>query len=251
MEELLKVEHARKVYQSRFKGVQVEALKDIQLEIQKGEYTAIMGESGSGKSTLLNMIATLDRPTSGHIYLNGDDLTQIKDKQAAAFRREHLGFVFQDFNLLDTLSVKDNILLPLVLSKKDIKQMKAKVQKIAADLAIDNLLEKYPYELSGGQRQRVAVARALITEPDLLLADEPTGALDSKTSDQLLDTFEAINQNGQTILMVTHSSLAASRAKRVLFIKDGIVYHQLYRGELSKQAFLEKITATMTSLLPR
>ncbi|WGN88951.1 ABC transporter ATP-binding protein [Ligilactobacillus faecis] len=251
MEELLKVEHARKVYQSRFKGVQVEALKDIQLEVKQGEYTAIMGESGSGKSTLLNMIATLDKPTSGHIYLNGDDLTQIKDKQAAAFRREHLGFVFQDFNLLDTLSVKDNILLPLVLSKKDIKQMKAKVQKLATELLIDNLLEKYPYELSGGQRQRVAVARALITEPDLLLADEPTGALDSKTSDQLLDTFEAINQNGQTILMVTHSSLAASRAKRVLFIKDGIVYHQLYRGELSKQAFLEKITATMTSLLPR
>ncbi|MEY8663068.1 ABC transporter ATP-binding protein [Ligilactobacillus faecis] len=251
MEELLKVEHARKVYQSRFKGVQVEALKDIQLEVKQGEYTAIMGESGSGKSTLLNMIATLDKPTSGHIYLNGDDLTQIKDKQAAAFRREHLGFVFQDFNLLDTLSVKDNILLPLVLSKKDIKQMKAKVQKLATDLLIDSLLEKYPYELSGGQRQRVAVARALITEPDLLLADEPTGALDSKTSDQLLDTFEAINQNGQTILMVTHSSLAASRAKRVLFIKDGIVYHQLYRGELSKQAFLEKITATMTSLLPR
>lgn len=251
MEELLKVEHARKVYQSRFKGVQVEALKDIQLEVKQGEYTAIMGESGSGKSTLLNMIATLDKPTSGHIYLNGDDLTQIKDKQAAAFRREHLGFVFQDFNLLDTLSVKDNILLPLVLSKKDIKQMKAKVQKLATELLIDSLLEKYPYELSGGQRQRVAVARALITEPDLLLADEPTGALDSKTSDQLLDTFEAINQNGQTILMVTHSSLAASRAKRVLFIKDGIVYHQLYRGELSKQAFLEKITATMTSLLPR
>lgn len=251
MEELLKVEHARKVYQSRFKGVQVEALKDIQLEVKQGEYTAIMGESGSGKSTLLNMIATLDKPTSGHIYLNGDDLTQIKDKQAAAFRREHLGFVFQDFNLLDTLSVKDNILLPLVLSKKDIKQMKAKVQKLVTDLLIDSLLEKYPYELSGGQRQRVAVARALITEPDLLLADEPTGALDSKTSDQLLDTFEAINQNGQTILMVTHSSLAASRAKRVLFIKDGIVYHQLYRGELSKQAFLEKITATMTSLLPR
>lgn len=251
MEELLKVEHARKVYQSRFKGVQVEALKDIQLEVKQGEYTAIMGESGSGKSTLLNMIATLDKPTSGHIYLNGDDLTQIKDKQAAAFRREHLGFVFQDFNLLDTLSVKDNILLPLVLSKKDIKQMKAKVQNLATDLLIDSLLEKYPYELSGGQRQRVAVARALITEPDLLLADEPTGALDSKTSDQLLDTFEAINQNGQTILMVTHSSLAASRAKRVLFIKDGIVYHQLYRGELSKQAFLEKITATMTSLLPR
>lgn len=251
MVELLKVEHARKVYQSRFKGVQVEALKDIQLEVEKGEYTAIMGESGSGKSTLLNMIATLDRPTSGHIYLNGADLSQIKEKKAAAFRREHLGFVFQDFNLLDTLSVKDNILLPLVLSKKDIKQMKNKVNEIAHNLAIESLLEKYPYELSGGQRQRVAVARALITEPDLLLADEPTGALDSKTSDQLLDTFDEINQNGQTILMVTHSSLAASRAKRVLFIKDGIVYHQLYRGNLDDKAFLEKITATMTSLLPR
>lgn len=251
MVELLKVEHARKVYQSRFKGVQVEALKDIQLEVEEGEYTAIMGESGSGKSTLLNMIATLDRPTSGHIYLNGEDLSQIKEKKAAAFRREHLGFVFQDFNLLDTLSVKDNILLPLVLSKKDIKQMKNKVNEIAHNLAIESLLEKYPYELSGGQRQRVAVARALITEPDLLLADEPTGALDSKTSDQLLDTFDEINQNGQTILMVTHSSLAASRAKRVLFIKDGIVYHQLYRGNLDDKAFLEKITATMTSLLPR
>ena len=246
MKELLKIEHARKVYQSRFKGVQVEALKDIQLEVNEGEYTAIMGESGSGKSTLLNMIATLDKPTSGKLYLNGDDLTQIKEKAAAAFRREHLGFVFQDFNLLDTISVKDNILLPLVLSRKSIKAAKP-----AEKLEITALLEKYPYELSGGQKQRVAVARAIITDPALLLADEPTGALDSKTSDQLLDIFEQLNQNGQTILMVTHSSLAASRAKRVLFIKDGIVYHQLYRGELDSKDFLEKINMTMASLLPR
>ncbi|BDI01937.1 antimicrobial peptide ABC transporter ATP-binding protein [Ligilactobacillus murinus] len=251
MNELLKIEHARKVYQSRFKGVQVEALKDIQLEVNKGEYTAIMGESGSGKSTLLNMIATLDKPTSGKLYLNGDDLTQIKEKAAATFRREHLGFVFQDFNLLDTISVKDNILLPLVLSRKSIKAAKPKLQELAEKLEITTLLEKYPYELSGGQKQRVAVARAIITDPALLLADEPTGALDSKTSDQLLDIFEQLNQNGQTILMVTHSSLAASRAKRVLFIKDGIVYHQLYRGELDSKAFLEKINMTMASLLPR
>lgn len=251
MKDLLKIEHARKVYQSRFKGVQVEALKDIQLEVKEGEYTAIMGESGSGKSTLLNMIATLDKPTSGKIQLAGNDLTSIKEREAAAFRREHLGFVFQDFNLLDTISVKDNILLPLVLSKKNINEAKQKLDELAEKLEITVLLEKYPYELSGGQKQRVAVARAIITEPELLLADEPTGALDSKTSEQLLDIFEKINENGQTILMVTHSSLAASRAKRVLFIKDGIVYHQLYRGEMDDKTFLEKINLTMTSLLPR
>jgi len=210
-----------------------------------------MGESGSGKSTLLNLMATLDQPTAGELALNGIDLTTIKEKDAASFRRDHLGFVFQDFNLLDTFSVKDNILLPLVLSKVPVKQMDQRLQPLVRTLGITDLLQHYPYELSGGQKQRVAVARAIITKPDLLLADEPTGALDSKTSDQLLTLFQQINQNGQTIIMVTHSSIAASRAQRVLFIKDGHVFHQLYRGERTNSAFLEAISETMTAVFAR
>lgn len=248
---LLNIQQVKKVYQSQLNGQPVEALKNITFSVEEGEYVAIMGESGSGKSTLLNLMATLDQPTAGELALNGIDLTTIKEKDAASFRRDHLGFVFQDFNLLDTFSVKDNILLPLVLSKVPVKQMDQRLQPLVRTLEITDLLQHYPYELSGGQKQRVAVARAIITKPDLLLADEPTGALDSKTSDQLLTLFQQINQNGQTIIMVTHSSIAASRAQRVLFIKDGHVFHQLYRGERTNSAFLEAISETMTAVFAR
>lgn len=251
MTELLRVNHVKKIYQGRLNAAPVEALKDINFAVQKGEYVAIMGESGSGKSTLLNLLATLDQPTAGSIYLRETDFKTIKEKDAAAFRRDHLGFVFQDFNLLDTFSVKDNILLPLVLARMNHRAMEKQLTPLAPILGIEALLEKYPYELSGGQKQRVAVARAIITRPEILLADEPTGALDSKTSDQLLELFQTINENGQTILMVTHSSIAASRAQRVLFIKDGLVFHQLYRGEKSNAQFLETISETMTALLTK
>lgn len=251
MEELLTVANVKKVYQGRFHATPVEALKNITFTVAQGEYVAIMGESGSGKSTLLNLLATLDKPTAGSIHLGDADFKAIKEQESAAFRRDHLGFVFQDFNLLDTLSVKDNILLPLVLTRLPVAQMEERLLPLVNKLGIENLLEKYPYELSGGQKQRVAVARAIITEPELLLADEPTGALDSKTSEQLLDLFQRLNESGQTILMVTHSSIAASHAKRVLFIKDGLVFHQLYRGDKNNQDFLETISETMTALLTK
>ena len=245
---LLDVQHVKKIYKTRFKGNQVEALKDIHFTVEKGEYVAIMGESGSGKSTLLNILAMLDKPTAGRVYLNGMDTATIKNKDASSFRRERLGFVFQDFNLLDTLSVKDNILLPLVLSRRSVKQMMTQVEAISRQLGIHSLLEKYPYEISGGQKQRVAVARAIITKPEILLADEPTGALDSKSSAALLDVFDAINASGQTILMVTHSAQAASHASRVLFIKDGEVFHQIYRGTKTRQEMYQMIADTLTIL---
>ena len=243
---LLDVQHVKKIYKTRFKGNQVEALKDIHFTVEKGEYVAIMGESGSGKSTLLNILAMLDKPTAGRVYLNGMDTARIKNKDASSFRREKLGFVFQDFNLLDTLSVKDNILLPLVLSRRPLKQMMTQVDVISRQLGIHSLLEKYPYEISGGQKQRVAVA--IITQPEILLADEPTGALDSKSSAALLDVFDAINTSGQTILMVTHSTAAASRAKRVLFIKDGILYNQIFKGEKSEHQMFQEISDTLTAM---
>ena len=245
---LLDVQHVKKVYKTRFKGNQVEALKDIHFTVEKGEYVAIMGESGSGKSTLLNILAMLDKPTAGRVYLNGMDTASIKNKDASSFRRERLGFVFQDFNLLDTLSVKDNILLPLVLSRRPLKQMMTQVDAISRQLGIHSLLEKYPYEVSGGQKQRAAVARAVITQPQLLLADEPTGALDSKAAKELLKLFTSLNQDGQTILMVTHSVKAASTAGRVLFIKDGRVFHQIYKGNLSETQMYQKISDAMTAI---
>ena len=245
---LLDVQHVKKIYKTRFKGNQVEALKDIHFTVDKGDYVAIMGESGSGKSTLLNILAMLDKPTAGRVYLNGMDTATIKNKDASSFRRERLGFVFQDFNLLDTLSIKDNILLPLVLSRRPLKQMMTQVDAISRQLGIHSLLEKYPYEISGGQKQRVAVARAIITQPEILLADEPTGALDSKSSAALLDVFDAINTSGQTILMVTHSAQAASHASRVLFIKDGEVFHQIYRGTKTRQEMYQMIADTLTIL---
>ena len=239
---LLDVKNVRKVYTTRFGGNQVEALKDVNFSVEQSEYVAIMGESGSGKSTLLNILAALDKPTEGKVFLKEKDLSKVKEKEMAAFRRNNLGFVFQDFNLLDTFSLKDNIFLPLVLSGTSYREMERRLLPLADKLGIKNLLEKYPYEVSGGQKQRVAVARAVITQPQLLLADEPTGALDSKAAKELLKLFTSLNQDGQTILMVTHSVKAASTAGRVLFIKDGKVFHQIYKGSLSEAQMYQKIS---------
>ena len=246
---LLEVSHLKKVYTTRFGGNKAVALRDINFSVEKGEYVAIMGESGSGKTTLLNPLASVDRPTDGEILLNGRNTVSIKESDLARFRREHLGFVFQDFNLLDTFSLEENIFLPLVLAGKKYPEMAQKLTTIAERLGISDLLKKYPYEASGGQKQRVAVARAMITEPDIILADEPTGALDSRSSSELLRIFADIYAGVQTILMVTHSVRAASHAGRVLFIKDGEIYHQLYRGELSNDEMYKKISDTLTVLL--
>ena len=245
---LLHVEGLKKVYTTRFGGQQVEALRDVNFEVEEGEYVAIMGESGSGKTTLLNILAALDRPTAGSVLLDGKDLAGVRESDMAAFRRDPLGFVFQEFNLLDTFSLKDNICLPLVLAGKSWREMEQRLLPLTQRLGIDQLLAKYPYEVSGGQKQRAAVARALITEPRILLADEPTGALDSRATDELLDLFGQINAAGQTILMVTHSVRAASRAGRVLFIKDGRVFHQIYRGEATSEQLYQKISDTLTML---
>ena len=245
---LLHVEGLKKVYTTRFGGQQVEALRDVNFEVEEGEYVAIMGESGSGKTTLLNILAALDRPTAGSVLLDGKDLAGVRESDMAAFRRDHLGFVFQEFNLLDPFSLKDNIGLPLVLAGKSWREMEQRLLPLTQRLGIDQLLAKYPYEVSGGQKQRAAVARALITEPRILLADEPTGALDSRATDELLDLFGQINAAGQTILMVTHSVRAASRAGRVLFIKDGRVFHQIYRGEATSEQLYQKISDTLTML---
>lgn len=245
---ILDVKNLKKIYTTRFGGAKVEALKNVTFSVEKGEYVAIMGESGSGKTTLLNILAALDRPTGGVVELDGKDLSKIKESEIAAFRRDNLGFVFQDFNLLDTFSIQDNIFLPLVLVGKRYPEMKQRLAAISQQLGISRLLAKYPYEVSGGQKQRTAVARAIITNPKILLADEPTGALDSKSTDELLDLFSQINDGGQTILMVTHSTKAASHASRVLFIKDGEVYHQLYRGSSTNQEMYQKISNTLTIL---
>ena len=245
---ILSFSKLKKVYTTRFGGNQVQALKNINFSVDKGEYVAVMGESGSGKTTLLNILAALDKPTSGNVLLNGVNLSTVKEKEISAFRREHLGFVFQDFNLLDNFSLKDNIYLPLVLAGKKHEEMEIKIRPIAKMLGIEQIIEKYPYEVSGGQKQRAAVARALITEPELILADEPTGALDSKATDDLLGLFNEINENGQTIVMVTHSTKAASHANRVLFIKDGEVFHQIFRGGLSNEELYAKISDTLTVL---
>ena len=248
---LLDVQHIQKVYTTRFGMNKIEALKDIHFSVDEGEYVAIMGESGSGKTTLLNILATLDRPTKGTIHLNGIDIASIPNKNLSAFRRDKLGFVFQEFNLLDTLSVKDNIILPLILSRVDVNQVDKKVETLTHHLGIHELLYKFPYELSGGQQQRTAIARALITQPSILLADEPTGALDSKSSSTILDLFDQVNANGQTILMVTHSITAASRAKRVIFIKDGILYNQLLKGTKSDAQMFQQISDTLTIMASR
>ncbi|MCI5643565.1 MAG: ABC transporter ATP-binding protein [Peptoniphilus sp.] len=245
---MLEVQNIKKIYKSRFGGNEVEALKLINFAVESGEYIAIMGESGSGKTTLLNILALLDRPTSGNVLLKGKNLSEIKDSEMAKFRRENFGFVFQDFNLLDTFTIKENILLPLVLADEKISVMEEKLLEIVKKLNIEELLNKYPYEVSGGQRQRTAIARALITNPKIILADEPTGALDSNSARELLKVFKRLNQDGQTILMVTHSIVAASEAKRVLFIKDGKIYHQIYSGDRSSMDMQKKIADTMQML---
>mgnify|MGYP004685332405 FL=1 len=245
---ILEVSGLRKVYTSRLGGSRVEALRNVSFTVEQGEYVAIMGESGSGKTTLLNILAALDEPTAGTVRLDGHELGKIRERDAAAFRRDNLGFVFQEFNLLDTFTLEDNIYLPLVLMGMSYEDMRARLLPIARELELTELLKKYPYEVSGGQKQRAAVARAIITEPKLLLADEPTGALDSGSTDELLRLFAAINRAGQTILMVTHSVKAASRAGRVLFIKDGQVFHQLYRGEDDDTRFYQRISDTLTML---
>ena len=245
---ILEVNNLKIVYTTRLGGNQVEALKNLSFSVEEGEYVAIMGESGSGKTTLLNILAALDKPTGGQVILNGKNIVDIREKEISAFRRENLGFVFQDFNLLDNFSLKDNIVLPLVLSGVDYKEMERRITPIAAQLGILDILGKYPYEVSGGQKQRAAVARALIIKPELVLADEPTGALDSKATEDLLTLFNKINERGQTILMVTHSTKAASHARRVLFIKDGEVFHQIYRGNLTSEELYAKISDTLTML---
>ncbi|MBR2483136.1 MAG: ABC transporter ATP-binding protein [Oscillospiraceae bacterium] len=246
--ELLKVADLKKTYTSRLGGAQVQALSGVSFTVERGEYVAIMGESGSGKTTLLNILAALDKPTGGTVELEGKRLDELAERELAAFRRENLGFVFQEFNLLDTFSLKDNILLPLVLSGAEIGKMELRLARVADALGITKLLHKYPYEVSGGQKQRAAAARALITNPKLILADEPTGALDSRSSEELLRVFSQMNQSGQTILMVTHSVDAASHAGRVLFIRDGVVFHQIYRGNSSNEELYQKISHTLTML---
>ena len=247
MKEIIKIEHLHKTYDTG--AVQVHALRDVNLTITEGEYVAIMGESGSGKTTLLNILASLDKPTSGEVLLRENRITSIKEAEIARFRREHLGFVFQDFNLLDNFSVEDNILLPLVLAGHKYGEMQERLREITEVLGIGDLIRKYPYEISGGQKQRVAVARATITRPDIILADEPTGALDSKSTGDLLRVFDALNRRGQTILMVTHSVRAASNANRILFIKDGEIYHQIYRGNMDNNELYKKVSDTLTVLL--
>ena len=245
---LLEVKNLKKIYATRLGGNKVQALDSVNFTVEQGEYVAIMGESGSGKTTLLNIMASLDKPTGGQVILAGRNMADIKQKELCAFRRDNLGFVFQDFNLLDTLSLKDNIFLPLVLAGRDWRDMEERINPLAVKLDIVQILEKYPYEVSGGQKQRAAVARALITQPQIVLADEPTGALDSKASDKLLKIFAQVNREGQTILMVTHSIQAASRAGRVLFIKDGCVFNQIYRGRLNDDEMYRRISDTLTVL---
>ena len=245
---ILEVNDLRKVYTTRFGGQPVEALRAVTFAVDQGDYVAVMGESGSGKTTLLNILAALDRPTSGQVLLEGRDLAKVKESDRAAFRRDHLGFVFQDFNLLDTFTLEDNIYLPLVLAGKKYPEMHRALLPLAEELGITALLKKYPYEVSGGQKQRAAVARAMITQPRILLADEPTGALDSKSTDELMGLFSRIHQDGQTILMVTHSVKAASHAGRVLFLKDGQVFHQLHRDGDTDARFYQRISDALPAL---
>ncbi len=245
---LLHVNELKKVYTTRLGGAKITALNGVNFTVEEGEFVAIMGESGSGKTTLLNILAGLDKPTSGQVFLNMRDIVSLNEKEISAFRRDHLGFVFQDFNLLDTFSLQDNIFLPLVLAGKKYDEMKQRIDPIAHRLGIWELLQKFPYEVSGGQKQRAAIARAIITRPELLLADEPTGALDSRSAGPILDIFADLNRSGQTILMVTHSLQAACRAGRVLFIQDGQVYHQIYRGTMNDDQLYQAVSATLTQL---
>ncbi len=246
---LLEVKNLKKIYTQRFAQASVTALSNVTFDVDYGEYLAIMGESGSGKTTLLNILAALDKPTGGIVVLEGRNIIDISEKDISAFRRDNLGFVFQDFNLLDTFSVRDNIFLPLVLMDMKYPEMEKRLNSIAEYLGIEDIVDKYPYEISGGQKQRAAVARAVITKPKLILADEPTGALDSRSTDSLLELFEKINNDGQTVIMVTHSIKAASHAKRVLFLRDGEVFHHLYRADFSVDKMYQKISDTLSMIM--
>ena len=245
---LLEVDNVKKVYSTRFGGHSVTALNGVSFTVEEGEYVAVMGESGSGKTTLLNILAALDKPTGGAVRLAGKNLADVRDADKAAFRRDNLGFVFQDFNLLDTFTLQDNIFLPLVLAGRSYADMNSLLDPLAKRLGIADILSKFPYEVSGGQKQRAAVARALITSPRLILADEPTGALDSHAADGLLGLFDEISELGQTILMVTHSVKAACHAKKVLFIKDGVIFHQLYRAGKAQEDMYGLISDTLTTI---
>ncbi len=248
---LLEVRNVKKVYKPRLVGVGVEALRDVSFSVKRGEFVAIMGESGSGKTTLLNILAGLDTPTSGQVLLEGRDIARARERELAAFRREHLGFVFQDFNLIDALTVRDNVFLPLVLADTPHEEMERRLMPLLKALGIDQLADQYPYELSGGQKQRTAMARALITRPSILLADEPTGALDSRASESLLATLGRLNARGQTIVMVTHSVGAASHATRALFLKDGIIHRQIRRGEHSNEEFYAAVSRALATTVGR
>ena len=242
---ILEVSNLKKIYTTRFGGNQVQALKNINFSVEEGEYVAIMGESGSGKTTLLNILAALDKPTAGEVLLNGKNLVSLKEKEISAFRREHLGFVFQDFNLMDSLSVKENIMLPVLLDKKEQKECEEKAEALEKQFGIEHLQEKNPYELSGGERQRVAICRALINDPSIIFADEPTGNLDSKSGKVVAEEFRKINEElGKTLLMVTHDPQMASRCKRVIFLKDGYVMNDV-RKEGTEEEFYRTIIGEM------
>ncbi len=245
MNEVLKLEHIQKYYGS--KGNVTKAIQDISFSVQKGEFVGIMGASGSGKTTLLNCISTIDTVSAGHIYLNGTDVTEITEKQIARFRRENLGFVFQDFNLLDTLTISENIALALTINRVPADEIDGRVREIAGKLNITDILDKYPYQVSGGQKQRCACARAIINHPKLILADEPTGALDSHSSQMLLSAIQSINETlGATILMVTHDAFSASYANRILFLRDGTIFTEIFKGSNSRRTFFEKILDVLT-----
>ena len=247
MNTILKLEHIQKYYGNE--GNITKAIKDISFSVEAGEFLGIMGASGSGKTTLLNCISTIDTVSAGHIFLEGTDITEINPKSLARFRRENLGFVFQDFNLLDTLTISENIALALAINKVPAGSVEPSILDIAGKLNISDMLNKYPYQVSGGQKQRCACARAIINNPKLLLADEPTGALDSKSARQLLESFENLNQKlSATILMVTHDSFTASYASRILFIKDGKIFNELIKGESTRKEFFEKIIEVQTLL---
>ena len=246
---LLEVTNIKKIYSTRFGGNKVQALSNVTFSIEKGEFVAIMGESGSGKTTLLNILASLDRPTSGEVLLEGKNIVHLTEKEISAFRRKHLGIVFQDFNLLDTFSLEDNIYLPLVLAQKTYQEMARRLKPVAVELGITDILRKYPYEVSGGQKQRCACARAIINHPKLILADEPTGALDSHSSQMLLSTIQEMNeQMDATILMVTHDAFSASYANRILFLRDGEIYKEIMKGSSSRKEFFEQILEVLNTL---
>lgn len=247
MKTLVEVNHLRKVYGT--KGNVFMALDDINFTVEEGEFIGVMGPSGAGKSTLLNILATIDQPTTGQVLVDGTDLTSLNEEQITDFRQKKLGFIFQDFNLLDTLTVKENILLPLTLNKTSTQKMEKQVIEVADQFGMTKILEKYPYQISGGQKQRTATCRALIHQPSLILADEPTGSLDSRAATDLLECFQKINQRDQTtILMVTHDGFAASYCERVLFIKDGTIFTELAKGNQSRRDFFQKIMNTLSAL---